>query len=197
MSKELMTDKLPESVEVGGHEYPINTDFRAGMGFELMIQNRETDTFNLLSPFFGDKIPRDVEGALSAVELFYCCGSIPERREKLDNKKQAYSFDVDKNAIYADFWRFYNINLWTSSLHWWMFRALLDGLPNESEFRQRIYYRTVDLKNLSKREKERVSRIRKQIAIEDETRPKMTLEERNAAMKNYIARRAKETAGGG
>lgn len=74
---------------------------------------------------------------------------------------------------------------------------MLDGLPNESEFRQRIYYRTVDLKNLPKKEKERVLRIRKQIAIERETGPKMTLEERNKAMKDYIARRAKETAGGG
>ena len=192
-----MNDNLPESVEIGGHIYPINTDFRAGMEFELMIQKGEKNITTLLIPFFGEKIPRDIERAFDAVELFYCCGAIPERKEKISNTKQGYSFDVDKNAIYADFWRFYNINLWTTSLHWWMFRALLDGLPNESEFRQRIYYRTVDLKNLPKKEKERVLRIRKQIAIENETGPKMTLEERNKAMKDYIARRAKETAGGG
>lgn len=194
-----INDNLPESVEIGGYTFPINTDFRAGMEFELMIQKGEKNIFTLLRPFFEKGIPRgvDIERAFDAVELFYCCGALPERKEKISNTKQAYSFDVDKNAIYADFWRFYNINLWTISLHWWMFRALLDGLPNESEFRQRIYYRTVELKTLSKREKERVSRIRKLIAIEDTASPKMTLAERNNAMLAYIQRRAKETAGGG
>lgn len=192
-----INDNLPESVEFGGKQYPINTDFRAGMEFELLLQKGEKEIIKLLSPFFGEELPADIEGAIEAIELFYCCGTIPERKEKISDTKQAYSFDVDKNAIYADFWRFYNINLWTTSLHWWMFRALLDGLPNESEFRQRIYYRTVDLKNLSKTEKARVSRIRKQIAIENTASPKMTLAERNNAMLAYIQRRAKETAKGG
>ena len=194
---EVLTDNLPESVDIRGKAYPINADFRAGISFETMIQKGEKDVFKLLSPFFGEDIPHDIEGAIRAIELFYCCGSLPQRKEKLQNNKQSYSFEVDKNAIYADFWRYYNLNLWTSSLHWWMFRALLDGLPNESEFRQRVYYRTVELKTLPKREKERILRIRKQIAIENKTNPKMTLEERNKAMKDYVARRAKETAGGG
>lgn len=131
-----INDNLPKSLEIGGYTYPINTDFRAGMEFELMMQKGERDIVKLLIPFFGEKIPRDIEGAFDAVELFYCCGTIPERKEKISNTNPAYSFDVDKNAIYADFWRFYNINLWTTSLHWWMFRALLDGLPNESETKQ-------------------------------------------------------------
>jgi hypothetical protein len=67
------------------------------------------------------------------------------------------------------------------------------GLPDECEFSKRIYYRTCDLKGLSKKERERIVKIRKQIAIEN-TGGKMTLEERNAQMREYVKRRYKETA---
>lgn len=77
-----MNDNLPESVEIGGHIYPINTDFRAGMEFEMMIQKGEKNITTLLIPFFGEKIPRDIERAFDAVELFYCCGAIPEKKRK-------------------------------------------------------------------------------------------------------------------
>jgi hypothetical protein len=129
--------------------------------------------------------------------LFYCCGTKPEKKESPKSTKQAYSFEMDSAAIYADFWRYYKINLWEDALHWWIFRSLLEGLPEKSEFKQRVYYRTCDLKELSKNEKKRILKIRDRIAIKDTSSPKMTLEERNDAMKAYIRRRAEETAGGG
>ena len=193
----LLTKELPEWVDVGGVAYPINTDFRAGIEFETLIQKGGNNYFELLRLFFGEQIPRDYESALQAVTLFYCCGVLPEKNERPKSTKQAYSFEVDSSAIYADFWRYYNVNLWEDSLHWWVFRSLLEGLPEKSEFKQRVYYRTCDLKDLSKNERKRILQIRERIAIKDNTRAKMTLEERNKAMKDYLARRAKEMAGGG
>ena len=193
----LLTKELPEWVDIGGIEYPINTDFRAGIEFETLIQKGCNNYIELLRLFFGEKIPLDYTGALQAVMLFYCCGTLPEKKESPKSTKQAYSFEEDSSAIYADFWQYYSINLWDASLHWWVFRSLLEGLPEKSEFKQRIYYRTCDLKDLSKNERKRILQIRERIAIKETARPKMTLEERNKAMKDYIARRAKETAGGG
>ena len=194
----LFFNPLPESVNIGGKEYQINTDFRAGIKFELLVQKNSKDISPaLLSPYFGENIPEDLQGAFEAVLLFFCCGNLPEKGKTSKRSAPAYSFEVDSNAIYADFWRFYKINLFEESLHWWIFRSLLEGLPQDSEFKQRCYYRTVELNELPKAERKRVLKIRAKIKIEDKARPKKTLEERNAEMKAYLDKRIKETAGGG
>lgn len=189
----VLVDTLPSTVKIGGKNYPINTDFRAGVKFEMLIMKGEDNFITLLKPFFPDKIPADLEGALKAVELFYCCGSLPEKNDKPESKKIAYSFAADSEAIFADFWQYYNIDLSQEGLHWWTFRALLFGLPEKSEFKQRIYYRTVDTKNLSKGEQKRIKKLRAIYEIKDETTQKLTLEERNAGWLSYLAKRTKET----
>ena len=73
---------------------------------------------------------------------------------------------------------------------------MLDGLPAKSEFRQRIYYRTCDLKGLPKGEQKRIRAIRADIEIKAKAETKLSLAQRNDAMKAYIARRTRETAGG-
>lgn len=193
----VLVDALPSTVEIGGKKYPINTDFRAGVKFEMLIMKNEDNVITLLKPFFPDNMPADLAGALKAVELFFCCGSLPKKKEKPESKKIAYSFAVDSEAIFADFWQYYNIDLSQEGLHWWTFRALLFGLPEKSEFKQRIYYRTVDTKGLSKGEQKRIKKLRAIYEIKDETAPKLTLEERNAGWLSYLAKRTKETTGGG
>lgn len=191
----ILTDALPTTVLIAGREYEINSDFRAGIEFEMMIEQGEDNVYRLLAPFFPS-IPRDLAGALREAELFFCCGNLPEKSEKPTKSKQAYSFLVDSEAVFADFWRYYNIDLSREYLHWWVFRALLTGLPEKSEFKQRIYYRTCDLKGLSKKERERIMSIRSRIEIKAKTGGKQTLEDRNAAMLAYVAKRAAEIAGG-
>lgn len=191
----ILTDALPSYAVIGGREYEIDTDFRAGVKFEMMIEQGEENIFRLLAPFFPNT-PADLEGALREAEFFYCCGTLPEKSEKPTKSKQAYSFMVDSEAVFADFWRYYGIDLSREYLHWWVFRTLLAGLPEKSEFKQRIYYRTCDLKGLSKKERERILSIRSRIEIKAKTGSKPTLEERNAAMLAYVAKRAAEIAGG-
>jgi hypothetical protein len=195
----VLTDTLPSTVNIGGKEYPINTDFRAGIAFEMLMtaqEEIEKNVAKILALYFPKQIPDDLLGAFRAVELFYCRGELPQKKEKPGKEKVAYSFEVDGEAILADFWRYYNIDLSQEGLHWWTFRALLYGLPEKSEFKQRIYYRTCDLKGMSKKERERIVKIRKQIEIKDENNGKMTLSERNAKMKEYIAKRRIETTEG-
>lgn len=191
----ILTDALPTSVLIDGVQYEIASDFRAGVEFEMMIEQGEANVYRLLAPFFA-KVPHNLEGALREVELFFCCGTLPEKSKKPTKGKQAYSFRVDSEAVFADFWRYYGIDLSREYLHWWAFRALLMGLPEKSEFKQRVYYRTCDLKGLSKKERERIVSIRSRIEIKAKTDSKQTLEERNASMLAYIAKRAAEIAGG-
>lgn len=194
----VLTDRLPQCVKVGGNEYNLETDFRAGVKFSIMIDKGEQNVLKLLHPFFPCGFPRDIAGALEAVMFFYSCGNVPEVKEGQKSEKPCYSFEVDAETIFSDFWRFYNIDLSKEYLHWYVFRSLLEGLPEESGFKKRIYYRTCNLKDLPKKEKERIGKIRKLISIErEESGRKMTLEERNAQMLAYVKKRRNETNKGG
>lgn len=191
-------DPLPYGVEVRGVNYELETDFRAGIKFAIMLEKGERNALKLLRPFFPHGFPRDIAGAFEAVVFFYCCGNPPEKKEGQKKEKPCYSFTVDAETIFADFWQFYNIDLSAERLHWYVFRSLLEGLPEESGFKKRVYYRTCNLKDLPKKERERIGKIKKLISIEQEDRGgKMTLEERNAAMLAYIQKREKETNKGG
>lgn len=190
----ILTDYLPSSVKVGDTAYKLETDFRAGVSFSLLIEAGEENAYKLCAPFFPDGLPFNIGEAVEAVLYFFRGGEVTEVNTPAKKEKPAYSFNVDSEAIYADFWRFYNIDLSQESLHWWAFRSLLMGLPEDSNFKNRIYYRTCNLRDLPKKEQKRIETIRKQIEIKTaEKDGKITLEERNKKMLDYVNKRSKET----
>lgn len=192
----ILTQTLPAEVETENGTFKPVTDFRASIEFEIMVENGEQDIFNLMQPYYPNGLPKGHEvDAVKAALWFYQCGE--ENKKQNENKpvskKRAYSFAFDAEAIYSDFSRYYNVDLTDVKLHWWKFRALLAGLPNESTFKERIYYRTCDLKGLSKNEKKRISEIRKHIEIKTEdNKQNISLEKRNADMLAYVQKRQNE-----
>ena len=192
----ILTDYLPSSVKIGDSTFDVETDFRAGVSFSLMIENGENDVYKLCAPFFPKGIPLDISGAVEAALYFFRGGEKIEEEAPKQPNKPSYSFDVDSEAIYADFWRYYNVDLSQDNLHWWTFRSLLMGLPEDSNFKTRIYYRTCKLSDLPKKEQNRISTIRKQIEIKTvEKGGKLTLEQRNKQMLDYVAKRSNEMRG--
>lgn len=195
----ILTQALPEKVETENGAFELETDFRASVEFEIMVENGEQDFCKLMKPYYPNGMPKQAAEAINAALWFYKCGE--EKKEQTENKptrntKQAYSFSVDADVLYSDFLRYYNIDLTNAKLHWWKFRALLGGLPTESTFKERIYYRTCDLKGLSKAEKNRICEIRKHIEIKAEGQgEKITLEQRNKQMLDYVAKRNSKTRG--
>lgn len=192
----ILVDRLPTAVNVEGVRYQPETDYRAAVAFELLVDSGEDNLYKLMRPFYPQGLPVNAEAAIEAALWFYRGGEeLPEQAEKTEKKPRSYSFEVDAETIFADFWRYYNIDLSSEALHWWTFRALLAGLPDDSGYKERVYYRTCDLKGLPKKEQARINRIRKIIAINSDKRGKMTLEERNALMLEYVAKRSAETKG--
>lgn len=192
----ILTDYLPSSVKVGNSTFDIQTDFRAGVSFALMVEAGEDDLYKLCKPFFPKGLPLDVSGAVEAVIYFFRGGEKIEDNAPKQSSKPSYSFEVDSEAIYADFWRYYNLDLSQDRLHWWTFRSLLMGLPEDSNFKMRIYYRTCKLSDLPKKEQKRIATIRKQIEIKTaEKGGKLTLEQRNKQMLDYVTKRSNETRG--
>ena len=194
----ILTKTLPTKVQTENGIFEPVTDFRASIEFETMVENGEDDVFKLLRPYYPNGIKlEEAKAAANAAIWFYLCGEEMKKDEKkpVKKSKRAYSFTKDAEAIYSDFSRYYNIDLTVASLHWWKFRALLAGLPTESSFKERIYYRTCELKDLPKKEKKRIAEIRKEIAIEENETFKITLEQRNKQMLEYVNKRSNETRG--
>ncbi|MBY2284531.1 bacteriophage Gp15 family protein, partial [Clostridioides difficile] len=73
----MLIDVLPESVEIDGEEYKINTDFRISILFEMLIQDNsisdEEKGENALLLFYP-VIPKNTATAIDKIIWFYSCG---------------------------------------------------------------------------------------------------------------------------
>lgn len=113
--------------------------------------------------WFPAQCPEDLEAALEAVGQFYNLG-----QPRPDRPGPAvYSFLADAGPIFAAFQRYYGIDLREARMHWWQFRALLEGLITHS-FRQRVGYRTADLKGRDAQERAEILKYRSLYALEEQ-----------------------------
>lgn len=153
----LLTTPLPYAVKVGGREVPVNTSFRVGMRFELLALDDQLTPENVLTTFFGDNWPQPYDEAVKQALWFYCLGK-PHEKEETDKQnlkpsRRSYDFEIDADALYTSFREAYGIDLLQEDLHWWAFRELMLGLPDDTPFRQRVYYRTGSTEGMSAKQK--------------------------------------------
>ena len=73
------------------------------------------------------------------------------------------------------------------------------GLPDDTPFKQRVYYRTDSTEGMSAKQKKQFETRRAKYAIPERgvVDHKLTLSERDAAIKRYVADRFKEVYGKG
>lgn len=201
----LLTAPLPETVQVGGREVPIQTSYRAGIQFELMTLDDRLTPESILSVFFGDSWPEPYDEALRQIIWFYCCGKSKEEQEKeeaqakrdLKPTRRSYDFEIDADALYTSFRAAYGIDLLQEDLHWWAFRELMLGLPEDTPFKQRVYYRIGSTEGMTAKQKKRFEARRAKYALPERGRVdhRLTLLERDTAIKKYVADRFKEAYG--
>lgn len=196
----ILVDPLPDTVEIGGQTWAVNTAFYVWVLFELTMQDPKlTDAEKIeqaLSLCFP-AVPPDINRALDAVLWFYRCGTDAPKPGKGGggSYKKAYCFEQDADLIFASFMACYGIDLAEADdLHWWKFRALFRGLPQESEIVKVMGYRTADLKGMGKTQKKLYEKMRKVYALANarSVESAVSLAERNQRMKDYVARRFNE-----
>lgn len=203
----LLIDPLPDTVEVGGRAWPINTAFYVGVLFELLMQDpSRTDEDKVMQALklFYPKIPPDIAGAMDALLWFYRCGTVTEKAEKAGESggghpRKAYDFEQDADLVFAAFYGQYHIDLAEANgLHWWKFRALFRGLSPECELVKAMGYRTADLKGMGKAQKKLYEKMRKLYALKNQRSVESTLglSQRDERMKDYIAKRFAEAGVG-
>jgi hypothetical protein len=138
----MLTDSLPSSVQIGGREYPVETDFRAGVKFEALMYEDipdEEKVARAIGIYFEQPPHEPIDDVVDAILDFYRCGKPPV---SVGSSQQVYSFSYDWDAIYASFLAAYGIDLLdVEYLHWYKFRSMLLALPKDSALMEIIGWR--------------------------------------------------------
>lgn len=164
----LLIDALPKKLWIGDKEYPIRWDFRIGILYELLMLDEDVEGAEkplLALRLFYPEIPHNWKGALEGIQWFYRLGDEERNLEKNLRKKsreKIYSFEQDATYIYSAFLEQYGIDLTQErQLHWWKFRALFQGLGEDTKFCKIMGYRSMELsENMGKEQREFYRRMK-------------------------------------
>lgn len=190
----ILIDVLPEYVEIDGIEYKINTDFRIGIMFELLIQDNtltDMEKVEIALNLYYPEIPHDPIQALEKILWFYRCGkeydaeSPQEGTEGTTQQQAIYSFEHDAEYIYAAFLDQYGIDLQDiEHLHWWKFKALFKGLKEDNLIVKIMGYRAIQIDDsMTDAEKKFYRKMKRIYALPDNR----TQEEKERDFTNAIA----------
>ena len=178
----ILFEEFPKTVRVNGERFLVETDFREWIRFIQLIDDAKVPwqiKCRLLLQWYIDGIPDDLETAVYALGDFLAMKTEnAEEDESITGSapKQLYSFEQDAECIYSAFREVYGINLQTIPyMHWWEFQTLFAGLPEKTEIKQRIMYRSIDLRTIKdKDERKRIKKIQEIVALKKKNQRKMT-----------------------
>ena len=144
---------LPESITVGGRDYPICGDFRRWILITELLGEKRLPAMRkleLMTKLAGlAELPDDRTALAEALLRFASCGeSVSGSGGSSGNTAPVFDFTADGDAIFSAFYQVYGIDLTQAPLHWWKFTALLKSLPPDTEFMSRIALRTMDLSRI-------------------------------------------------
>jgi len=134
----ILTDALPETVDINSTEYQINTDFRTCLKIIMAFEDNELTPQEKQLILLGNLysvVPNDLNVALDRANWFLNGGK-DNATDANEENPRVYSFAKDGNFIYAAFRQTHGIDLATAQLHWWMFLALFMDLGQDTTFCQ-------------------------------------------------------------
>lgn len=166
----ILTSPLPTKIEVNGHIYDINYDYRTIINIILALEDDElTDEekiYVMIKNLYKDEIPEiDMEEACNKAIKFIDCGK-DYSRNKIQTR--IYSFNKDANYIFTGINSTHHIDIDEKpNLHWWKFMDFFMDMSNECMFGELIYYRTRKSEGkLTKEEKEQYEKIKDLIELD-------------------------------
>ncbi len=160
-------ERYPTEVSIDGNHYPIKTDFREWIKFYDLATKDMDDKQRVLVMFdlYEKNIPADMNAAMEALCWFFTGGD----KVKPSGKRQplVYDFETDMDYFVSGFRENYGISLMAINyMHWWEFLALFRGMNSDTELKQRMQLRSIDLSKVSDiKEKARIRRAQLAIAL--------------------------------
>lgn len=176
-----MNNVLYEVLPTEWNGYHINTGFHIGVQISLLLEdeavNERVRSEILLTLLFGNEsgevkeCPQTVEEIQECLQWFLA-GWNHDNNPAQEEKVRIMDYNIDQGRIYADFLRFYNIDLEFTEMHWWKFNWLLWNLPNEdSSFMNVIEIRTKKpRKGASSEEKKAIKKAQSVYGLKDKAR---------------------------
>lgn len=161
-------NSYPQSIEVDGIQYKLNTDFRVALRCFEIIDDENIDeyerTLAITYLLLGD-IPFDkLDKILPLLKKYLCCGE--ERDEEEIESKRDMDLLHDEKYIIASFMSDYNIDLsQIEHIHWYQFITLLSGLTNDCILNRVREIRTMDLKDYKGKARAKLQRAKEQLAL--------------------------------
>lgn len=138
-----------DSVHVDGVEIPVETDYRMGLLLSRLMQD------TTLPPVVRSRLfvrlacgtsepPVDTTKLVSALLGFYGFTTV----EHGTGGRPVFDLFGDGERIVASFQAAYSIDLFSTSMHWHRFWALLRQLPSDTVLMQAIRLRMLDLREI-------------------------------------------------
>lgn len=183
----LLKGELPNEVVVAGKHYPVYTDFRRWIQVEVLLFEEQgsfvskiPDLMQLCYPL----LPDTLEDAIYGIADFYSGGYGIKKKSSKGKMQSLYSYVQDEALIYAGFYQQYGLDLTKEDLHWWQFKALFEGLSEETQMLKIMRYRAVDIGAVKNPEEQTFYRRMKELYRLEDTR---TEEEKEAATVSALA----------
>ena len=128
---------LPSQLVWEGGSCDILTDFRVWIEFGRQLMEERKVWFGI---FPDMQQPEGDEWVRAAVDFYRSPNSIP-RQTRTPSRTRAFDYIIDGEFIVASFQQAYGIDLTTCDMHWHRFKALFDGLPDNTKMVKIIGYR--------------------------------------------------------
>ena len=188
--------KYPEYVEIEGHKYKINTDFRYAIECNRIAEDKNIGDYErclaIIYTLYGNEgidATEHYEKLLKLALKYLKCGK--ETNIPVEEKKDM-DFVQDMDYIEASFMSDYHIDLPNTKMHWWKFFNLMNGLSNSEMGNCCVLNRIRNLRNydLSEikdpKERQKLAKAKQSVALKvDEPKIKMTEAQRRSSEEFY------------
>lgn len=180
---------LDDTVEINGNKYVLNMAFDNILRLFDLLKDKEIDDVTKIETgllmLIDDKLDdySTEEKAEIFSQLFVHAVGKPKKKQIVDldgnpmpeiseEDEKVFDFAQDAEYIYASFMHTYQIDLFEmqGKLHWKKFKALLNGLSEDSIFSRVVGIRTAELpsgKGTAK-ERERLRKLKQKFALEED-----------------------------
>ena len=125
---DLKKAKLPESVEVCGERFKVQTSFKYWLRFLELLAVKGTEYTNFDFMYQQERPPDRVQGFIALLQFCNPPSELPRADGGDRSGEKAIDYAVDSDYIYAAFMEMYGIDLVESEMHWYKFQSLLRGL---------------------------------------------------------------------
>jgi hypothetical protein len=171
----ILIDALPEKVEIEGEEVEINTDYRNVLLYFRMLKDEELEEIekvDIAIRLFFKRTPRNIEEAIRYIneEYIVSCGRKKIKKlgqRGLENENAAFDFEQDGDLIFASFWQEYGIDLRKEKMHWRVFKALFDGLGQDTALRRVMEFRRMKPKDMPRERRAELLELQRELSIRD------------------------------